>query len=120
MKKYHRSKNATATERIRRRAKPELHMLNRARGRAKATGLDFDLTLEDIKIPDICPALNIPLDRKTRSSCPSLDRIDNNKGYVKGNVIVISYLANRIKNNASIEQLNQVTSFYNKLTGEQQ
>jgi len=34
-----------------------------------------------------------------------LDRIDNNKGYIKDNVWVISRKANTIKNNASLEEL---------------
>jgi hypothetical protein len=42
---------------------------------------------------------------------PSLDRIDPKKGYVKGNVAVISYKANRIKQDATPEELEAVASW---------
>ena len=67
-----------------------------AKQRAKKKKLDFDLELSDIHIPKYCPILNIPimlfLEDMTQSSIsransPSLDRIDNNKGYIKDNVI---------------------------------
>ncbi len=70
-----------------------------AKGRAKRKGLEFNLTLDDVVIPVICPVFKTPIKR------PSLDRLDNTKGYIKGNVFVISYRANCIKNNATIEEL---------------
>jgi hypothetical protein len=51
-----------------------------------------------------------------RINSPSLDRINNNLGYVPGNVIVVSDRANRIKNNATIEELEKIVNYYkNKL-----
>jgi hypothetical protein len=85
-------------------------MLLRAKQRAKAKELEFNLTAEDIIIPTHCPILNIPLVHKKGSpggsnNSPALDRIDNSKGYVKGNVLVISHLANMMKSSATEEQL---------------
>ena len=93
-------------------------VLCRYRYNAKCKGVPFNLTLEDIKVPEFCPILGIPLARSTGShtdSSPSLDRIDPSLGYVRGNVIVISYRANRIKNDATIPELQKISDFYNKL-----
>jgi hypothetical protein len=74
-------------------------MLSRAKYRAKQKGLDFNITKEDIVIPDICPLLGTPM------KSPSLDRIIPEKGYIKGNVWVISNRANTLKNDATLQEL---------------
>lgn len=89
---------------------PKKRMLRRAKTRAKERGLDFNLELSDVNIPDVCPILGIPLQvHKGRSGgysdSPALDRVDNSKGYIKGNVMVISHLANMMKSSATNEQL---------------
>lgn len=43
---------------------------------------------------------------------PSLDRLIPSKGYVKGNVVVVSWRANRLKNNASLADLRALVDFY--------
>jgi hypothetical protein len=89
-------------------------MLQGARSRAKVKGLPFDLTYEDFEIPAYCPILGMELisRRRLQDCSPSLDRIDNSKGYVKGNVIVVSLKANRIKSNATVEEIRKVADFY--------
>jgi hypothetical protein len=92
------------------RRKPENRMLNRARARAKKQGLEFNLTEEDIKIPTKCPLLGIELfvaegRKSVKDNSASLDRIDSSKGYVKGNVWVISHKANTMKSNATLEEM---------------
>jgi hypothetical protein len=90
-----------------------------AKRRAKKKNLEFDLKPEDIiEIPKICPVLGIPIfvgDGKLTDNSPTVERIDNNKGYTKENVIIISYKANRIKNNATLEELKKVVRFYEKI-----
>lgn len=92
-----------------------------AKRRATNKNLEFSIILEDIVIPEYCPVfgfkLNTNLERNhsTKDFSPSLDRIDNNKGYIKGNIVVVSYKANKAKNNLSIEELNQLYKFYNNL-----
>lgn len=77
--------------------------------RAKKQGLEFRITLEDIIIPEVCPYMgwaitNIYGCGRIRSNA-SIDRIDPSKGYVPGNIQVISDMANRMKQNANPEQL---------------
>lgn len=90
------------------RKDPRKVMLVHARKRAKDKNLDFNIDLNDIIIPEICPLLNIPLfvsDKKLGPNSPTIDRINNNKGYVKGNVLVISAKANTAKGSLSITEL---------------
>lgn len=89
----------------------KLKMWRNAKKRANDKNIPFNITVEDIIIPEICPLLNTPLIKgeHTRWKHPentiSLDRIIPEKGYVKGNVRVISALANTMKNNATLEML---------------
>lgn len=85
------------------------HMWRKARARAKRSGMDFDISPEDVVIPERCPILDIPIainrGKKWANGSPSLDRIDNSKGYIKGNVAVISMQANNIKANLNVEDV---------------
>ena len=81
------------------------HQLYRsAKKRALAKGLEFNIELKDIHIPKKCPILKVPLICSTRYS-PSIDRIYPDKGYVKGNIAIISVLANSMKANATPQEL---------------
>lgn len=92
-----------------------MHMA--AKRRAKVKGLEFDIDVEDIVVPTHCPVLGIPLYRGNgvqSYNSPSLDRIDNDKGYVKGNVAVVSTKFNRMKTDMTTKQ---VERFYNYVFG---
>lgn len=94
--------------------------LNNIRRRAKKKGLPFDLTLEDLVFPDICPVLGIPLvarSGKFNDSSPSLDRVVPELGYVKGNVAVMSYRANRIKCHASLADMKAIVAYMERHSG---
>lgn len=97
------------------RRNPAEHMLRRAKTRSTRKGFDFNLTIDDIKpLPKYCPIFNIPLRISIVPQDPnaySLDRIDNKLGYIKGNVIVMSYLANRLKNNGTAKQHEQIAAW---------
>jgi hypothetical protein len=93
---------------------PEEKMIERARHRAKKHSREFDLKVSDIVIPDVCPILGIPLFHATGVSSdnsPSLDRIDNDKGYVRGNVCVISNKANRLKRHLTLADLDRLREY---------
>lgn len=83
---------------------PQYRMWAGAKGRASKAGLEFNIDKEDIIIPDICPVLKTPFERNTYYTM-SLDRIDSSKGYIKGNIQVLSFKANAMKNSASKEEL---------------
>lgn len=82
-----------------------------AKKRAFASLLPFNITPNDIAIPDVCPVLGIPLDGSTRDNKPSLDKVVPALGYVNGNIRVISFRANRIKSDASPEELRKILSY---------
>ena len=94
-------------QRRRRRTRPALALLERARGRARRAGLPFRLNRSHIVVPPTCTAFNIPLvvGQQRSPASPSLDRIVPARGYVPGNVRVISDGANRLKSNQSPAQL---------------
>jgi hypothetical protein len=72
----------------------------------------------DISIPEMCPVFGTKLayveGRRTHST-PSLDRIDSSKGYIPGNVIVVSWRANDVKRTSTPEELIAVGVFYQNL-----
>lgn len=97
-----------------------LKMLYAARARARKSGIECTITLEDIVVPEFCPALGIPLKATVGQgslppnklyNSPSLDRVDNSKGYIPGNVRVISMRANDLKRNATTEELEGVARY---------
>lgn len=93
-------------------------MLSRAKSRSKNKNLDFDLVLEDVNIPELCPILGIKLEMAkgiASDNSPSIDRLDSSKGYTKDNIIVCSYRANRIKSDSTIEDIEKLYIWYKTL-----
>ena len=98
-------------------------MAKGARRRAKKSGIPYTITKEDVlevaEGVDFCPFLGIPLDwnysddgnGKTSYFSPSLDRIDNSKGYEKGNIRVVSWLFNTTKRDVDINSDSAVDRF---------
>lgn len=87
---------------------PTSCLLSAAKRRANQNGLDFNITHEDIEIPTHCPVFGIPLllnSGRQNDNSPSLDRIDNSKGYIKGNVRVVSWRLNQRKSDMSIAEI---------------
>lgn len=98
------------------------YMIRNSKFSAKRRNLEFNIDVRDIQLPEYCPILNIKLyynfEKRDFNSFnhASLDRIDNSKGYIKGNIMVISRLANAMKNEASFEQLDTFTKNIKILT----
>jgi hypothetical protein len=83
-------------------------LFNSANVRIKELKRETNITSEDIILVNKCPYLDIELcytNTIASYNSPSLDRIDNSKGYLKDNIQVISFLANTMKASASKEQL---------------
>ncbi len=106
---------------------PIRYLLRGARKRAKAKGIPFDITWTDFPnpLPEFCPVLGLRLvygvgNGKSRrlydnAAAASLDRADNAKGYVKGNVIIVSLRANLLKGQATLDELQKIATFYSQL-----
>ena len=91
-------------------------LIDGARHRAKEKGLDFTITVNDIKLPTTCPVLGIPIyinkgGKSGKDNSPSLDRKDNSIGYVPDNTVVISYRANRLKSNGTVEEFRKIIDY---------
>lgn len=96
-------------------------LLNGLKSSAKKRGISFNLTtsdIDDIGIPIRCPVLGIPIyfyKNKVREDSISFDRIDSDKGYERDNVIIVSYRVNKLKSNATIDEMNKIVSFFSDL-----
>lgn len=99
---------------------PRGRLLALARHRAKRKGIPFSITADDIEVPTFCPVLGLRLQRGEGVACdasPTVDRIKPDLGYVPGNVLVVSFRANRLKGDSDASELIYVAAFYQQLTG---
>ena len=97
-------------------------MLREVKSRAKVKNIEFSLTRDDIQIPEQCPCCSRKIERRTgefkkgpQRSSPSLDRINNTLGYVKGNVEVLCWRCNMLKNNATAGELRTILRWLEKI-----
>lgn len=107
-KKYYKENKEACDARYYRNRTPEKDIFYKAKQRARDFGHEFNLELSDIVIPDTCPILGIKIYKSKGNMAyhsPTLDRRDNSKGYVKGNVFVISNKANRCKSDLTPEEI---------------
>lgn len=98
---------------------PRYEIWMHAKTRAKKYNLAFEITLEDIVIPDLCPILGIKLEvgeGKFHDGSPTLDRLLPERGYVKGNISVISYRANTIKSSGTLEEHEKICEYIKRNT----
>ena len=94
---------------------PESCLLAQAKNRAKSKKIPFNIDITDIVMTDKCPVLGIEWRSGGNDTVPSLDKIDPAKGYVKGNIVVVSMRANRLKNDATPDELRRLADFYGSL-----
>lgn len=93
------------------------YVIRRIKHKSKHNNIPFNLTIDDIIIPEYCPIFGIKLKLGFNSGAGgnsdsiSIDRIDPNKGYIKDNILIISHKANTLKNNATLEELKKVLEY---------
>ena len=92
---------------------PEKGLWRGARLRASKRGIEFSIDVEDIHVPDQCPVFRVPFVKGGMQSA-SLDRIDNSKGYIPGNVQVISRRANTMKGDATEDEMRLFAEWVSK------
>lgn len=84
------------------------------KSRSEILGIPFSIKIEDVVIPTRCPILGIPIFQGTGKLCdnsPSVDKMVPSLGYVPGNVAVISYRANRLKNNGTAIEFRKIADW---------
>lgn len=101
------------------RLRPRYHnllakMLTSARIRARKKNIEFTITIDDLEISEKCPVLGYVMEQnigKPKANSPTIDRVDNTKGYIPGNVAVISYRANCLKRDSSLAELIKLVDY---------
>ena len=102
-----------------RREEPFKHKCSRAKSRAQHLKVPFDLTPEYLESiwTGVCPVFGVPislLDQRNNEYAAELDRFIPTKGYTQGNVAFLSRRANRLKNNVSTKELQQLIDWMDK------
>lgn len=93
------------------------YAIGRIKYRAKKKNMLFDLKYTDLILPEICPVLGIPIivslgyGARTDGNCPSIDRVNSRLGYTKDNIRVISNRANKIKRDATVEEIEAILKY---------
>lgn len=104
---------------------PRIRMWRSSKANASLKGREHTIRYDQIKLPKKCVYLGVlldyahPDDREgyINPNMATLDRVDSSKGYIPGNVQVISHLANRMKNNATVDELVKFAKNVLKLHG---
>jgi hypothetical protein len=106
------------------RANPFYRQFTSRKQKAEKAGIPYTIKFEDIEQPKYCPVFGIELNygwsgEGTRDNAKAtLDKLDPTLGYIPGNVFVISWKANRLKNNMSYKELLQILNYIRKNTHE--
>lgn len=103
---------------------PAQYWLNRCLCNKKVPIKERLYIVRNLTLPERCPILGHRLlyDGGQKmgwdqpDACPSIDKIDPTRGYVFDNIQVISLRANRIKFNATVEELTKIANYMEKIT----
>jgi len=95
----------------------QVEFFKRKKQNASSSKHSWEIKMTDVEWPTHCPVLGIEIDwfaSVRAENSPSLDRIDNHVGYLPGNVAIISYRANRIKNDGSLADHKNIVRWMEK------
>ena len=115
MRKYVRTPEYKLRRAVRKQANWQHQLFLSVRSNAKRRGIAFAVAEHEVPWTDVCPVFGVPIGPrvgKPADDSASIDRKDNSRGYVPGNVVVVSYRANRIKNDATVAELKRIVTFY--------
>lgn len=95
---------------------PLRYMLFYSKRGAIKRGIHFELVASDFQyLPTHCPVLGIELeyaaDGPRHDGTASIDRVDNSMGYTPNNVRIISWRANRLKSDATVDELRRLVNY---------
>jgi hypothetical protein len=98
-------------------------MAQAARARARKAGVPCTIVPQDIFIPDECFACGVaiqpsPGKQGGSAASPSLDRVDRDRGYVRGNVWVICQGCNAAKGHHWNLRFEEAFALYQQALGE--
>lgn len=89
-------------------------LLQKAKERAEKKNIEFNI-INEYTIPNLCPIFNVPFvlnaENYRKNYSPSIDRIDNLKGYIDGNIKIISFRANTLKSDATKEEIGKIIDY---------
>lgn len=114
-RKEHPDRVSAARAKNRAKTPLSVHLHRNAKYRAAKSGIEFTIQPSDIQIPRTCPVLGIVLARnKVKGWCdssPTLDRKDSSQGYVPGNIRVISWRANKLKSDGTLQEFERIVEY---------
>ena len=95
------------------------HQFRQRKNQALKKGIPFTIELEDIEQPEFCPVLGLKLNyawggKNGKAKDPNkatIDKLDPAKGYIPGNVFIISWRANKLKSDMRIEELEKILTY---------
>lgn len=116
-----RERDAAAPPEVKTKARRKLKESNplhslfvQTRNRAKQSGIPFTIEETDLYVPEICPVLGIPLRwevGRRSPNTPSIDRRVPELGYIPSNIAIISWQANRLKNDGTAEEFHKIADW---------
>jgi hypothetical protein len=84
---------------------------------AKQKDILFTISFEEIEQPEYCPVLGIKLNygwsglNRRDDAKATIDKVIPELGYVSGNVFVISWRANKLKSNMTLDELQKIMNY---------